>query len=111
MNTPKKRRNTEKYKYYLNDVLKAREHIRIACEIEPYNQTYQNLKTQMENMYYQRKTTKRYKFSFGRLLFSLFKFYIVINNYLYYNKGAENNGRLVCSYYFICNGSYNIHFF
>lgn len=65
--------------FNLGDIQTASYHIDIACSMEPNNQTYQNLKSQMENMYYQRKTTKRYKFSFGRLLFSLFKFYIIIN--------------------------------
>ena len=79
-------KTSSKWYYYsaiisfnLGDIQTASYHIDVACSMEPNNQTYQNLKTQMENMYYQRKTTKRYKFSFGRLLFSLFKFYIVIN--------------------------------
>ena len=79
-------KTSSKWYYYsaiisfnLGDIQTASYHIDIACSMEPNNQTYQNLKTQMENMYYQRKTTKRYKFSFGRLLFSLFKFYIIIN--------------------------------
>ena len=79
-------KTSSKWYYYsaiisfnLGDIQTASYHIDIACSMEPNNQTYQNLKSQMENMYYQRKTTKRYKFSFGRLLFSLFKFYIIIN--------------------------------
>lgn len=79
-------KTSSKWYYYsaiisfnLGDIQTASYHIDVACSMEPNNQTYQNLKTQMENMYYQRKTTKRYKFSFGRLLFSLFKFYIIIN--------------------------------
>lgn len=79
-------KTSSKWYYYsaiisfnLGDIQTASYHIDIACSMEPNNQTYQNLKSQMENMYYQRKTTKSYKFSFGRLLFSLFKFYIIIN--------------------------------
>ena len=79
-------KTSSKWYYYsaiisfnLGDIQTASYHIDVACSMEPNNQTYQNLKSQMENMYYQRKTTKRYKFSFGRLLFSLFKFYIIIN--------------------------------
>ena len=60
--------------YHLNDVLKAREHIRIACEIEPYNQTYQNLKNKLDNV--EVKTPPRnytFKFDFISLIFLLIR--------------------------------------
>ena len=64
-------KTSSKWYYYsaiisfnLGDIQTASYHIDIACSMEPNNQTYQNLKAQIENMYYQRKTTKRYKFSF-----------------------------------------------
>ena len=53
-------KTSSKWYYYsaiisfnLGDIQTASYHIDVACSMEPNNQTYQNLKTQMENMYYQ----------------------------------------------------------
>lgn len=79
-------RTTSKWYYYssiihynLGDTHTAENHIDVACTMDPNNQTYQSLKQQMENLYYKKRTSKSYRFSFGRLLFSLLKFYIIIN--------------------------------
>ena len=79
--------NTGKWYYYsaiinfnLGDIQTAEYHIDIACNLEPNNLTYKQIKEQIENYYYQRKTYRTRKpFTFGRLLFSLIKFYIIIN--------------------------------
>ena len=79
--------NTGKWYYYsaiisynTGDFNTAEYHIDIACNLEPDNLTYKQLKNQMENSYYQRKTYKTKKpFTLGRLIFSLIKFYIIIN--------------------------------
>lgn len=80
-------KTTSKWYYYsaiinynLGDIQTAEYHIDIACNMEPNNLNYKNLKSQMESAYYQRKqTTYRRPFTFGRLIFSLIKFYIIIN--------------------------------
>ena len=80
-------KTTSKWYYYsaiinynLGDIQTAEYHIDIACNMEPDNLNYKNLKSQMESAYYQRKqTTYRRPFTFGRLIFSLIKFYIIIN--------------------------------
>ena len=36
--------------YHLNDILTAKEHIKIACELNPYNETYLNIKRKLDNI-------------------------------------------------------------
>lgn len=80
-------KTTSKWYYYsaivnfnLGDIQTAEYHIDIACNMEPDNLTYKQLKAQMESSYYKRgQTIYRRPFSFGRLIFSIIKFYIIIN--------------------------------
>lgn len=66
--------------YNLGDIDTAEYHIDIACNMEPNNLTYKQIKEKMESSYYQRKQViNRRPFSFGRLIFSLIKFYIILN--------------------------------
>lgn len=60
--------------YHLNDIIAAKEHIRIACEMEPLNETYQSLKSRLDNI----KVVSSYrapqiKFSFLNLIFLLIR--------------------------------------
>lgn len=80
-------KTTSRWYYYsaiinfnLGDIQTAEYHIDIACNMEPNNMTYLQLKQQMAAHYYQRSAySTRKPFSFGRLIFSLIKFYIIIN--------------------------------
>lgn len=80
-------KTTGKWYYYsaiinfnLGDIQTAEYHIDIACNMEPDNLNYKQLKSQMESSYYQRsKTSYKRPFTFGRLIFTLIKFYIIIN--------------------------------
>lgn len=60
--------------YHLNDIFTAKNHIRIACEMEPLNETYQSLKSRLDNI----RIVNSYrgpqiKFSFLNLIFLLIR--------------------------------------
>lgn len=80
-------KTTSKWYYYsaiinynLGDIQTAEYHIDIACNMEPSNTAYKSLKEQMTSLYYQKRSyTRKRPFTFGRLLFTLLKFYIIIH--------------------------------
>ena len=66
--------------YNLGDIQTAEYHINIACNMEPNNTAYKSIKEQMASLYYQKRSYARKRpFTFGRLLFTLLKFYIIIH--------------------------------